>query len=166
MWGSDGAAGCGKLTTMSILVEELLQLVAEFNDREIEFALCGGLAVAAHGFTRATQDIDFLIREESLERAYEAAAKVGFDIRGLDMSFKERTVEIRRVSKIVGEDVISLDLLLVTQHVEDVWEEREWKEVEGEVIPIVSRNGLIKMKRQAGRSQDLTDIERLENEAG
>ncbi|MBK7932079.1 MAG: nucleotidyltransferase [Acidobacteria bacterium] len=151
---------------MSILVEELLQLVAEFNDREIEFALCGGLAVAAHGFTRATQDIDFLIREESLERAYEAAAKVGFDIRGLDMSFKERTVEIRRVSKIVGEDVISLDLLLVTQHVEDVWEEREWKEVEGEVIPIVSRNGLIKMKRQAGRSQDLTDIERLENEAG
>ncbi|MBK6750605.1 MAG: hypothetical protein IPG67_11500 [Acidobacteria bacterium] len=151
---------------MSILVEELLQLVAEFNDREIEFALCGGLAVAAHGFTRATQDIDFLIREESLERAYEAAAIVGFDIRGLDMSFKERTVEIRRVSKIVGEDVISLDLLLVTQHVEDVWEEREWKEVEGEVIPIVSRNGLIKMKRQAGRSQDLTDIERLENEAG
>ena len=151
---------------MSILVEELLQLVAEFNDREIEFALCGGLAVAAHGFTRATQDIDFLIREESLERAFEAAAKVGFDVRGLDMSFKEGTVEIRRVSKIVGEDVISLDLLLVTQHVEDVWEEREWKEVEGEVIPIVSRNGLIKMKRQAGRSQDLTDIERLENEAG
>ena len=166
MRSSDGAAGCGKLTMMSILVEELLQLVAEFNDRAIEFALCGGLAVAAHGFTRATQDIDFLIREESLERAYEAAAKVGFDIRGLDMSFKERTVEIRRVSKIVGEDIISLDLLLVTQHVEDVWEEREWKEVEGEVIPIVSRNGLIKMKRQAGRSQDLTDIERLENEAG
>lgn len=166
MWFGDGTAACGKLTMMSILVEELLQLVAEFNDREIEFALCGGLAVAAHGFTRATQDIDFLIREESLERAFEAAAKVGFDVRGLDMSFKEGTVEIRRVSKIVGEDVISLDLLLVTQHVEDVWEEREWKEVEGEVIPIVSRNGLIKMKRQAGRSQDLTDIERLENEAG
>ena len=166
MRGGDGTAACGKLTMMSILVEELLQLVAEFNDREIEFALCGGLAVAAHGFTRATQDIDFLIREESLERAFEAAAKVGFDVRGLDMSFKEGTVEIRRVSKIVGEDVISLDLLLVTQHVEDVWEEREWKEVEGEVIPIVSRNGLIKMKRQAGRSQDLTDIERLENEAG
>ena len=161
MWFGDGTAACGKLTMMSILVEELLQLVAEFNDREIEFALCGGLAVAAHGFTRATQDIDFLIREESLERAFEAAAKVGFDIRGLDMSFKEGTVEIRRVSKIVGEDVISLDLLLVTQHVEDVWEEREWKEVEGEVIPIVSRNGLIKMKRKAVRSQDLTDIERL-----
>lgn len=149
---------------MSVLIEELRLLVREFNDRRIEFALCGGLAVAAHGFTRATEDIDFLIREESLERAYAAAASIGFDIRGLDMSFKERTVEIRRVSKIVGEDVISLDLLLVTPHVEDVWEGRESKEFEGEVITLVSRDGLIKMKKQAGRSQDLTDIERLENE--
>lgn len=149
---------------MSVLIEELRLLVGEFNDRRIEFALCGGLAVAAHGFTRATEDIDFLIREESLERAYAAAASIGFDIRGLDMSFNERTVEIRRVSKIVGEDVISLDLLLVTPHVEDVWEGRESKEFEGEVITLVSRDGLIKMKKQAGRSQDLTDIERLENE--
>ncbi len=150
---------------MSVLVEELRLLVSEFNDREIEFALCGGLAVAAHGFTRATQDIDFLIREESLEKAYAAAAAVGFDIRGLDISFKERTVEIRRVSKIVGEDVISLDLLLVTPFVEDVWDGREAKEFEGEVITLVSRDGLIKMKKQAGRPQDLADIERLENEA-
>ncbi len=150
---------------MSVLIEELSLLVGEFNDREIEFALCGGLAVAAHGFTRATEDIDFLIREESLTMAYEAAAAVGFDIRGLDMSFKEKTVEIRRVSKIVGEDVISLDLLLVTPHVEDVWDGRETRAFNGEVISLVSRGGLIKMKRQAGRSQDLTDIERLENEA-
>lgn len=150
---------------MSVLAEELRLLVGEFNDREIEFALCGGLAVAAHGFARATQDIDFLIREESLEKAYAAAASVGFDIRGLDISFKERAVEIRRVSKIVGEDVISLDLLLVTPFVEDVWQGREVKEFEGEVITLVSRDGLIKMKKLAGRSQDLTDIERLENEA-
>ena len=150
---------------MSILINELRQLVAEFNDRDIDFALCGGLAVAAHGFTRATEDIDFLIRAESLDRAYEAAATVGYDIRGLDMSFKERTVEIRRVSKIIGEDVISLDLLLVTPNVEDVWAGREAKEFEGEVITLVSREGLIKMKNQAGRPQDLMDIERLENEA-
>lgn len=150
---------------MSVLFEELRLLVGEFNDRDIEFALCGGLAVAAHGFTRATVDIDFLIREESLEKAYQAAASVGFDIRGLDISFKDRTVEIRRVSKMVGDEVISLDLVLVTPHVEDVWEGRELKEFNGEVLHLVSREGLIKMKRQAGRSQDLTDIERLEDEA-
>jgi hypothetical protein len=122
------------------------------------------LAVAAHGLVRATQDIDFLILEESLDDAYKAAAVVGYDIRGLDISFKERTVEIRRVSKVVGEDVISLDLLLVTPHVEDVWSGREEIEFLGEKLFVVSREGLIKMKRQAGRPQDLADIDRLENE--
>ena len=150
---------------MSILIEELKLLLSSFNEHGIEFALCGGLAVAAHGLVRATQDIDFLIREESLEAAYKAAAEVGYDIRGLDISFKERTVEIRRVSKVVGEEVISLDLLLVTPHVEDVWQTRELIEFMGESLVVVSREGLVKMKRQAGRPQDLADIERLENEA-
>ena len=117
---------------MSTLIEELRSLVEVFNRHKIDFALCGGLAVAAHGLVRATQDVDFLIREESLDSAYKAAAEVGYDIRGLDISFKERTVEIRRVSNIVGEDVISLDLLLVTPHVEDVWRGREEIEFMGQ----------------------------------
>ena len=149
---------------MSPLIEELRQLVAVFNERGIDFAICGGLALAAHGLVRATQDIDFLIREETLDDAYKAAAEVGYDIRGLDISFKERTVEIRRVSKVVGEDVISLDLLLVTPHVEDVWEGRESIDFMGQTLFVVSRAGLIKMKQQAGRPQDLADIDRLENE--
>lgn len=149
---------------MSVLIEELRSLVEAFNRHEIDFALCGGLAVAAHGLVRATQDIDFLIRGESLDEAYLAAADVGYDIRGLDISIKERTVEIRRVSNVVGEDVISLDLLLVTPHVEDVWQGREEIEFMGQKLCVVSREGLIKMKRQAGRPQDLADIDRLENE--
>ncbi len=149
---------------MSVLIEELRSLVEAFNRHEIDFALCGGLAVAAHGLVRATQDIDFLIRGESLDQAYLAAAEVGYDVRGRDISFKERTVEIRRVSNVVGEDVISLDLLLVTPHVEDVWQGREEIEFMGQKLFVVSREGLIKMKRQAGRPQDLADIDRLENE--
>ncbi|MEO7673632.1 MAG: nucleotidyl transferase AbiEii/AbiGii toxin family protein [Pyrinomonadaceae bacterium] len=149
---------------MSTLIEELRSLVEVFNRHRIDFALCGGLAVAAHGLVRATQDVDFLIREESLDAAYKAAAEIGYNIRGLDISFKERTVEIRRVSNVVGEDVISLDLLLVTPHVEDVWQGREEIEFMGQRLFVVSREGLIKMKRQAGRPQDLADILRLENE--
>lgn len=164
MRSGHGIAAGSDLVNMSILFEELRALVKVFNGHQIEFALCGGLAVAAHGLVRATEDIDFLIREDSLEQAYAAAAEIGFDIRGLDISFKERTVEIRRVSKIVGEDVISLDLLLVTPAVKDVWEDRMQREFVGEVIAVVSRAGLIKMKRQAGRPQDLADIDRLENE--
>ena len=92
---------------MSVLFEQLKLIVDSFNRNKVEFALCGGLAVSAYGPIRATEDIDFLIREEALEPALQAAAEVGYDIRGLDISFKDRSVEIRRVSRIVDREVIS-----------------------------------------------------------
>lgn len=151
---------------MATLFEELTKLVEAFEENEIEYAVCGGLAMAIHGFVRATLDIDLLILSDSLERAYEVAARLGFDIRGLDISFKQRAVEIRRVSKIDDEgEVLSLDFLLATPLVEDVWAGKTEMILANRKYSIVSRGGLIKMKNLAGRPQDLVDIERLENEA-
>ncbi len=152
---------------MATLLDELSQIISALEDGGIEYAVCGGLALAIHGFARATLDIDVLIRAESLEKAYEIAAEKEFDIRGMDISFKERAVEIRRVSKIDDNgEVLSLDLLLVTPHVEDVWKTREKIDFMGSKLSVVSREGLIKMKTLAGRPQDLADIARLENEEG
>ena len=152
---------------MATLLDELSQLVSTLERNRIEYAVCGGLAMAVHGFARATLDIDVLIRPESLEQAYEVGKEHGYDIRGLDISFKERAVEIRRISKIDDEgEVLSLDLLLVTPHVEDVWATKEQVDFAGKQLTVVSRDGLIKMKTLAGRSQDIADIERLENEEG
>jgi len=150
---------------MATLLDELSQIISALDENEIEYAVCGGLALAIHGFARATLDIDILIQPKSLEKAYKISAEKGFDIRGLDISFKERAVEIRRVSKIdANGEVLSLDLLLVTPQVEDVWESRETIDFLGNQLCVVSREGLLKMKRLAGRPQDLADIERLENE--
>ena len=150
---------------MTTLLEELDQLISALDENEIEYAVCGGLALTIHGFPRATFDIDILIRAESLERAYEIAAERGYDIRGLDISFKERAVEIRRVSKIDDDgEVLSLDLLLVTPQVEDVWETKENLLWQNRNLWIVSQTGLIKMKKLAGRAKDLIDIDRIENE--
>lgn len=150
---------------MATLLEELSELVFALEANQIEYAVCGGLALAIHGFVRATLDIDILIEAESLEKAYKIGAEKGFDIRGLDISFKERAVEIRRVSKIDDDgEVLSLDLLLVTPHVQDVWETREKIDFLGSQLSVVSQKGLIKMKTLAGRPQDLADIWRLENE--
>lgn len=151
---------------MATLLDELSQLISGLEKSEIEYALCGGLAMAVHGYARATLDIDVLIRPESLERAYEVGKEHGYDIRGLDISFKERAVEIRRVSKIDDEgEVLSLDLLLVTPHVEDVWATKEIIDFAGGRLTVVSRAGLIKMKTLANRPQDLADIERLQSNA-
>lgn len=150
---------------MTTLLDELSQIISALEGGGIEYAVCGGLALTIHGFPRATFDIDVLIRPESLEKAYEIAAEFEYDIRGLDMSFKERAVEIRRVSKIDSDgEVLSLDLLLVTPKVEDVWETRETLIWQDKTLWIVSRDGLIKMKELAGRDKDLIDIGRLKNE--
>jgi cellobiose-specific phosphotransferase system component IIB len=150
---------------MATLLDELSQIISALDENEIEYAVCGGLALAIHGFVRATVDIDILIQPESLERAYQVGAEKGFDIRGLDISFKERAVEIRRVSKIDADgEVLSLDLLLVTPQVQDVWETREKIDFLGNRLSVISREGLLKMKRLAARPQDLADIERMENE--
>ena len=150
---------------MATLLDELSQLISALDENEIEYAVCGGLALTIHGFARARYGIDILIRAESLEKAYEIAAQYGYDIRGLDMSFKESAVKIRRVSKIDADgEVLPLKFLLVTPQIEEVWETREKLIWQNKSLWIVSRTGLIKMKRLAGRPQDLVDIERLENE--
>jgi len=150
---------------MATLLQELAEIISVLNINEIEYAVCGGLALTIHGFPRATFDIDVLIKPDSLEKAYILAADKGYDIKGLDMSFKERAVEIRRVSKIADDgEVLSLDLLLVTPQVQDVWETREKLVWENQDLWIVSREGLIKMKQLAGRAKDLIDIDRIQNE--
>jgi len=87
---------------MAFLLDEFSKLISAVEEAELEYAVCGGLALAIHGFPRATIDIDLLIRAESLERAFEIGKENGYNIHGLDISFKERAVEIRRVSKILA----------------------------------------------------------------
>lgn len=150
---------------MSNLLRELDNLISVLDKNGIEYAVCGGLALTIHGFPRATFDIDVLIREEMLEKALEGVREFGYDIRGLDISFKERAVEIRRVSKIDDDgEVLSLDFLLVTPFVEDVWESKITLVWEGKPITLVSRDGLIRMKELAGRHKDLIDVDRIKNE--
>ncbi|HUP79308.1 MAG TPA: hypothetical protein VM260_12225 [Pirellula sp.] len=67
-----------------------------------------------------------------------------------------------RVSKAEGRELVTLDLLIITPVFQEVWMTRESVEIGSKQIKIVSKNGLIKMKRIAGRLQDLADIEALE----
>ena len=150
------------------ITEELRLLVAKLNEDDIEYALCGGMAMAVHQEPRMTVDIDMLIQKESLADVMTVAQELGYTIRGLDMTFANGAVEIRRISKIDPEagDVLSLDFLLVTAEVRTVWESRIESEWEGGRLSVVSREGLIALKKLSGRPQDLVDINALMEEAG
>jgi len=56
---------------------------------------------------------------------------------------------------------LTVELVLITPFLQGVWNDREVQVVEGRELTVVSRAGLLKMKRAAGRKQDLADIEQL-----
>ncbi len=149
------------------LYEELVELVNALEDSGLDYALCGGVALAFHGHPRFTKDIDLLVREEDLEKARNVAAKCGFTVEGGRVPFRLGRPEeqiIHRVSKVSGSETLTLDFMLVSPSLEKVWNGRgvfEWK---GRQIRTVSRDGLVRMKRLAGRKQDLADIEQLEGQ--
>ena len=154
------------------ITDELRALVAALDKQEIDYALCGGMAMAVHGRLRTTIDIDLLILAASLNDVLAIAKSLDYNVRGKDLSFANGAIEIRRVSKIDPNDgeLLSLDLLLVTPEINEMWESRVEAEWEGGKLSVVSASGLIALKQLRGSGQDLADIEALRgevpNEAG
>ena len=143
---------------------ELKRIINALNENDVEYAVCGGWAMAIHGVPRATVDIDLLISEDSLDKVFEIAKQNDYWLEGLPMSFHNGQIEIRRISKIDDETgfVLILDLLLVTPEIVDVWQNKSAETLEDGVVFVVSRDGLIKLKTLSGRTQDKADIEKLE----
>jgi hypothetical protein len=147
------------------LAEEFEAVISALAEHGIEYAVCGGLAMAIHGLPRATVDIDLLIPAESEERVYAVVEPLGFRIRANPMHLDQGRMEIRRISKIdPAGDTLMLDLLLVTPALENVWRDRTTIESDFGPISVVSREGLIELKsgRMSGVDQD--DIKRLRDE--
>jgi hypothetical protein len=147
------------------LAEEFEAVISALAEHRIEYAVCGGLAMAIHGLPRATVDIDLLIRPETEDRVYAAVEPLGFRIRANPMHFDQGRMETRRISKIdPAGDTLMLDLLLVTPAFENVWRDRTTIESDFGPISVVSRKGLIELKsgRMSGVDQD--DIKRLRDE--
>ncbi len=148
------------------LHDELLGLVGLFAAEGIDYAICGGVALAIHGYPRFTKHIDVLIRLDDVDRVVEAVARLGFVLDSGSLPFGSvgpRAREVRRISKTDGAEVLTLDLLLVTPVLEIAWNSRgvfEWRDRR---LVVVSQEGLAGMKRLAGREQDLLDAKKLES---
>lgn len=145
------------------IYDELKALISRLDEHHLAYALCGGLALAVHGVARATIDIDILISLDSLTTAKSVARQLGYTIEAAPMSFAGGTVEIRRISKVdaASGDILMLDFLLVTPALANVWETRVELEWEQGRLWVVSREGLIALKRLRKSGQDLDDIARL-----
>ena len=149
------------------LFDEFTALTSTLNERGVAYAVCGGLALAVHGLPRATIDIDLLIPADTLAEVLAIAAEKGYTLPAKTMTFAKGAIQIHRRSKAdpPSGDILSLDLLVVTPAIASVWDEREELEWQQGKLWTVSRTGLIALKRLRGSTQDVADIEGLNQQA-
>lgn len=158
-------------------------LVATLVDHEVDFIVVGGYAVAAHGFPRATKDIDICPDpdEENLERLAEALGALEASPIGLDEFEGESDLEPNLEGLKVGGN-----WTLLTKHGRlDVLQTFSFEgadEGEGEHrnlsphaverdflghrVKFCSYEDLLRMKQAAGRAQDKVDMESLKAARG
>jgi nucleotidyltransferase AbiEii toxin of type IV toxin-antitoxin system len=154
----------GSTTVIVNLYEELVAIVRELEAAKLNYAVCGGMAVAIHGLARFTNDIDLLIQREDLKAVRDVVERCGFTLEGgiLPMGAGEPIErDIFRISKVIDKELVTLDLLLANLPLQQAFESREYYEFLGQRLQAVSPAGLYLMKKIAGRPQDIVDLQRL-----
>jgi hypothetical protein len=148
----------------------IFEVVDALEKAGVRFAVAGGHAVALHGATRGTLDVDVVLTlsKENFVAAEKALGSIGLSSRlPIDaaevFAFRKEYIERRNLiawNFIDAKDPSRiLDIVLT-------WELRSGEiahvRAGGRDIPVLSKSALIAMKRAAGRAQDLVDIEALE----
>lgn len=148
----------------------IFQIVDALDKAGVRFAVAGGHAVALHGATRGTLDVDVVLAlsKENFVAAEKALASIGLTSRlPVDAAevFAFRKEYLERRNLIVWNFIDPKDPSRVLDIV------LTWDLKPGEVarmraagrdIPVLSKAALIAMKKAAGRPQDLIDVEALE----
>lgn len=148
------------------------ELFTALAHRDVEYVTIGGIAIQAHGGQRLTQDLDVAIAASTENLARLADALLDLDARILGPD-GQRSLSTPTAPLLASSDqwhLITdhgqLDLITLPAHLGTFAELRaRAHEVPlGELsIPIADREDLLKMKRAAGRPQDLADVRLLES---
>jgi hypothetical protein len=128
----------------------------------VKFLLVGAYAMAAHGFPRATGDIDIWVEpsEENSARVYRSMAAFGAPLHEID----EAAFTTPGVVFQIGVAPRRIDIITTISGVSfrEAYEQSQVVEIEGMPVPILSLGDLIRNKRATGRDKDRLDAERLE----
>ena len=137
-------------------------MLSALNAQETEYMIVGAYALAAHGYLRATGDIDIWVRctVENAEKVLRALKSFGapmFDLTLEDLSTPEMVFQIglppRRIDFLTSISGVDFD---------DCWADRMQVEIEGMSINFLSKSWLITNKRATGRPKDILDADELE----
>lgn len=147
-----------------MLNPDFRDILSIFNEEKVEYLVVGAYALAAHGFVRATGDIDLWIRcsKENAKRVVRALIK--FEAPLFDLT----TDDLKKPGLIFQIGVVPrrIDILTSIDGVtfEDAWDLRKEITVEDIKVQVISRPHLLRNKKKTGRPKDKVDAAWLEKE--
>ncbi|MFW5829535.1 MAG: hypothetical protein ACOCXA_04670 [Planctomycetota bacterium] len=140
-----------------MLNHDYRDLLNIFNDAKVDYMVVGAYAMAAHGYLRATGDIDIFINiaPDNVRAVFNALATFGAPLRGIKA---EDFLEPGTVYQI-GVPPNRIDILNQITGVSFSECEPVVREVDGLRIPFIDKASLIKNKQSTGRAKDKIDVE-------
>jgi hypothetical protein len=152
-------------------------LLAALNNAEVDFVVIGGFAVSAHGYPRATKDLDIVPAPdtENLERLAAVLQKLNATLLGMEEFSAEEIVQPDAGGRAMGGNFVlatssgRLDVMqLVAPDIDfgELADASVEDEVFGHQVRFCSYEHLVAMKEAAGRPEDLLDLERLRQARG
>lgn len=142
-----------------------VEMLSALSAEDVEFLVVGAFALAAHGYVRATGDLDIWVRptEENANRVMKAITRFGAPVQDLtvqDLSSPDVVFQI-------GVAPVRIDLLTSIAGIafDDAWPERVITKFDSNECPTLSRDHLILNKKSTGRPKDLNDAAWLEDQS-
>jgi hypothetical protein len=146
-----------------MLNKDYKDMLLVLSDEKVKFLLIGAYALAAHGFPRATMDIDIWVMPspENADAVLRALHRFGAPLHNLtkedlqkDGTIFQIGVAPRRIDIITSASGLTF---------EQTFNQSMSVYIEGIEVHIPSINDLILNKKATGRTKDLADVETLES---
>jgi hypothetical protein len=164
-------------TFFAMEVRSVEAIIRALNDANVRYLIVGGLAVNAHGFVRLTRDVDIVLAldPENATRGLDALLKSGYKMAIPAQPEEFADAETREdwrqnkgmiVLKLWSDEHRRTPVDIFVYEPFDFAEEfkiaTSHEVCSGVLAKVVSFETLLKMKRDAGRPQDLIDIDELQ----
>jgi len=139
-------------------IQDLLRLL---NDADVRYLIIGETAFAAHGWVRATADLDLFVGDDeaNVECLRDVLMSFGYDVTDA------RPEDFRRYKILLRQYDLPLDLHPFVEGAADFeacWRRRVVADIGGVEASFASLDDLIAMKRAADRPKDREDLQQLE----
>lgn len=156
-------------------MNEYVKIFKALSEEKVKYLVVGGIAVNLYGYERFTKDIDILLAldKKNLEKMGKVIKKLGYierlPIKLQDLSNKQQVKKWLKQKGMtaftfLSEKRVALDIdILVNNSLsfKKFYDKRSVIGIWDIKLPVISLNDLLKMKKAAGRDQDLVDLKKL-----